>query len=100
MEFISVFAIANYMMMCTDITSEQTSRDRDCCRIIMMILTSPVLMKIENITYTCFISRELYLLTICSRPSSSLTLLHSEMPKLYTILAFLSAIGLNNLDLI
>ena len=25
-----------------------------------------------------------------------LTLLHSERPKLYTILAFLSAIGLNN----
>ena len=27
-------------------------------------------------------------------PSLSLTLLHSERPKLYTILAFLSAIGL------
>ena len=26
----------------------------------------------------------------------SLTLLHSEMPKLHTILAFLSAIGLSN----
>ena len=28
------------------------------------------------------------------RPDGSLTLLHSERPKLYTILAFLSAIGL------
>ena len=100
MEFISVFAMANYIMMCTDISLEQISRDRDFCRINMVILTSPVLMKIEIITYTCFISSELYLLTICSRPSSSLTLLHSEMPKLYTIFAFLSAIGLNDLDLI
>ena len=28
-----------------------------------------------------------------------LTLLHSERPKLYTILAFLSAIGLNSVEL-
>ena len=28
----------------------------------------------------------------------NLTLLHSERPKLYTILAFLSAVGLNNED--
>ena len=34
------------------------------------------------------------------RTSAILTLLHSERPKLYTILAFLSAVGLNIITLI
>ena len=31
----------------------------------------------------------------CGHHINNLTLLHSEMPKLYTILAYLSAIGIN-----
>ena len=39
-----------------------------------------------------------HMFPLCQMPS--LTLLHSERPKLYTILAFLSAIGLNMSDII
>ena len=39
---------------------------------------------------------KLQILLLTAAPTLSLTLLHSKRPKLYTILAFLSAIGLNS----
>ena len=76
------------MMTCARVLGETTDLELFVCLLIQERICSELCLLLRVTTLVLFHRKDFV------QDSSELTLLHSERPKLYTILAFLSAVGL------